>query len=119
MNELEGTNRTLKTGGCAPGHHGHARARNGLRRGLRAALLASLLLLVLPSCFTMTLWGFEPEYSTDVFTGRTEGEMQYDSDTEWSWNLFGLRLLGTPFAVLLDCVTAPVQTFLFWGDDDC
>jgi hypothetical protein len=67
----------------------------------------------------MALWGFEPEDSTDVLTGSPETMMQYDSDTEWSWNLFGLRLLGTPFALLLDCLTAPVQTFLFWGDDDC
>ena len=87
-----------------------------VRPAHRAAAL--LLPLLLSSCFTLTLWGFELESETDPFTGRTEEEFTYDKDTEWSWGLLGLRLLGTPFALALDCLTAPVQAWVFWDDDD-
>ena len=43
----------------------------------------------------------------------------YDEDTEWSWSLFGLRLLGTPFTFALDVLTSPVQAFFLDDDDDC
>tara|TARA_R110002073_G_scaffold143864_1_gene295841 strand:+ start:1280 stop:1519 length:240 start_codon:yes stop_codon:yes gene_type:complete len=75
------------------------------------------LLLTLPSCFTMTVWGFNVEQDAD----EQESAMVYDEDTEWSWKLFGLRVLVTPVALVLDCATAPLQVF-FLGkndDDDC
>ncbi len=82
-------------------------------------LLAALALpLLLQSCFTMGLWGFYPEDVHDPVRGTTEAGLTYDGDTEWSWSLFGLRVLATPFTLGLDCLTMPVQVFL-WGDDDC
>ena len=81
-------------------------------------LAAVLLLLVLPSCFTMSLWGFDVEEVENPDTGREETVMEYDPETEWSWGLFGLRVLATPFSLVLDCVTAPVQAILYWNDDE-
>lgn len=75
--------------------------------------------LLLCSCFTMMLWGFSPEAEHDPLTGEEESSYVYDEETEWSWSLFGLRVLGTPFTLVLDCLTAPVQVFLWGDDDDC
>ena len=80
--------------------------------------LALAVLLALPSCFTMSLWGFEPDSDRDPWTGETEQVMSYDPETEWSWELFWVRLLGTPFALALDCLTAPVQVWWFGDADD-
>jgi hypothetical protein len=82
---------------------------------LRAASLS--LLLGLSSCFTAALWGFDSDTRQNVRTGRDEAFLSYDEDTEWSWPLLGLRVLGTPFAVALDCLTWPLQVFL-WADED-
>ena len=86
-----------------------------------AALRAALMLvglLFLPSCFTMALWGFDHERERDRDTGETSSSFSYDQATEWSWELLGVRLLGTPFALALDCLTAPVQAFFLADDDD-
>ena len=93
-----------------------AGGRAGLRarRGLAAGALCCLLFL--PSCFTFGLWGFELDAERDHASGRDERVMRYDPDTEWSWELFGFRLICTPVALALDCLTMPVQVFL-WGDD--
>ncbi|HIE68756.1 MAG TPA: hypothetical protein EYP98_00580 [Planctomycetes bacterium] len=96
----------------------HTARRQGAGHHARAGLLAALL-LVLPSCFTMTVWGFELHESKNASTGKQESVMQYDAETEWSWKLFGLRVLATPFTLGLDCLTAPLQAFLLWDDDDC
>jgi hypothetical protein len=80
---------------------------------------ASLLLpLLLTSCFTMHLWGFEFADEDPHAWETGEPGYTYDPETEWSWKLFGLRVLATPFALALDCVTCPVQVFLFCNDDD-
>ena len=76
------------------------------------------MLCSLPSCFTMTSWGFELDESNDSITGEPETVMVYDPETEWSWKLFGLRLLATPFTLALDCATAPLQLFFLRNDDD-
>ena len=86
------------------------------RRPLRAAAL--LLPLVLNSCFTMALWGFESEDEQDSFTGQTETTFVYDPRTEWSWKNFGLRVLLTPFALALDCLTCPLQACLCACDQE-
>ena len=86
-------------------------------RGRRRAALSLVGLLLLPSCFTMALWGFDHERGQDRYTGETSSSFSYDQETEWSWELLGMRLLGTPFALALDCLTAPLQAFL-WGDAD-
>jgi len=84
---------------------------------IKSTLLAALL-LVTPSCFTMITWGFEPVEETNELTGREESFMQYDPETEWSWELVGLRILITPLMLGLDIATAPIQAFFFWDDDD-
>lgn len=87
--------------------------RASLRRGLRAVAVA-LLPLLLSSCFTMGLWGFELDDETDAGGTST---FCYDEETEWSWRLFAGRLLLTPFAVGLDLLTSPLQ-MVSWADDD-
>ncbi len=72
---------------------------------------------LLCSCFTLGLWGFEQEDDADPVTGE-EALFAYDEETRWSWELLGLRILLTPVTLCLDCVTAPVQCFLWGGDDD-
>lgn len=84
----------------------------------RRAAAALLLLLLLSSCFTMGLWGFDSEVERNALTGEDEEWFHYDEETEWSWGLFGLRVLGTPFAVALDALTCPLQLSLTCGDDD-
>jgi hypothetical protein len=76
-----------------------------------------LLPLVLQGCFTMGLWGFFPEEEED-FTGQSETAYAYDPETEWSWSLLALRVLLTPVTFGLDCLTCPIQAFLFGSDDD-
>jgi len=80
--------------------------------------LALLSCFWLSSCFTLGLWGFQPDYDdVDPVTGQPA--YAYDEDTEWSWGLLGLRLLLTPVTLALDCVTCPVQGALgLCGDDD-
>lgn len=82
------------------------------------AVTTTLFLLLLSSCFTLGLWGFEPKTERNVVTGKTETSFAYDSDTEWSWSLFFQRLLWTPVTLAVDCLTAPVQAWLFDDDDD-
>lgn len=87
--------------------------RRQFRRG------ATLLLpFLLSSCFTMAVWGFEPVEEANTFSGAAETSFQYDAATEWSWGLFFTRLGLTPFALLLDVATCPVQAVLFGMDDD-
>ena len=86
------------------------------RRWLLPSALACLLLL--PSCFTFGVWGFELESERDPRSGRVENTMAYDAETEWSWELFAFRLLLTPIALGLDCLTAPVQVWLLQEMDE-
>lgn len=80
--------------------------------GTARAYLLVALLLVLPSCFTMAVWGVDVNRSHD---NETE---QYEPEAEWSWGRFGMRVLLTPIALCLDCLTAPLQVALLKGDDD-
>ena len=83
---------------------------------LRTAMVS--LLLALSSCFTMAVWGFEVESKRDAVTGAREAAYTYDEETEWSWALFFGRVLVTPVTLCLDCLTAPVQLWLFGDGDD-
>ena len=86
----------------------------------RSLLALSLLLpLLCSSCFTMGLWGFFPEDDVDPVTAEESTTFEYDNDTEWSWGLFGLRVLLTPISLGLDCLTCPVQAWLFFDEDHC
>jgi hypothetical protein len=90
-----------------------------VRQRQAAAAAALLLPLVLHGCFTMGLWGFFPEEEPNPCTGEPERGFAYDEQTEWSWSKFGLRVLLTPLALALDCLTCPVQAVVFGcGDDD-
>lgn len=84
--------------------------------------VASLLVVSLPilcsSCFTLGLWGCFPEDEADPVTGEYSTAFAYDPETEWSWELVGMRLLLTPFTLGLDLVTCPVQCLMF-GDGEC
>ena len=89
------------------------------RRAQQLRCAATLLLpFLLTSCFTMTVWGFDPVEETNPFSGAAETSFQYDAATEWSWGLFFTRLGLTPFALVLDAATCPVQAVLFGMDDD-
>ena len=77
----------------------------------RALTLA--LLLSLPSCFTLGLWGFDQTVERDPATGEHSSITTYDETTEWSWELLGFRLLFTPITLALDCATAPIQAWWF------
>jgi hypothetical protein len=77
---------------------------------------AWLLPFLLCSCFTLALWGFEPSDERDPFTGERDSDWEYRDETEWSWPLFGVRVLATPLTLLLDCATLGVQVWL-WGED--
>lgn len=83
-------------------------------RLVRSLALSTLLC----SCFTLGLWGFQPEDDTDPVTGDDDTAFAYDEETEWSWELLGLRILLTPATLCLDCLTCPVQCFLWANDDD-
>ena len=75
--------------------------------------LALALLLFLPSCFTLGLWGFDQTVERDPATGEHSSITTYDETTEWSWELLGFRLLFTPITLALDCATAPIQAWWF------
>lgn len=85
--------------------------RIGVGHHARAGLLAAML-LALPSCFTMAVWGVEARGSNDTKTERD------DSERAWSWGRFGFRILLTPIALCLDCLTAPLQVSLRSDNDD-
>ena len=88
-------------------------------RHLAKHAAALCLPLVLTSCFTMMVWGFFPEREYDAASGDDHTSFAYDEETEWSWGMFFARLGLTPFAVVLDVLTCPVQAFVFgWDDED-
>ncbi len=97
-------------------HGTRARLLAGMR--LVRTATASLLLFALSSCFTMALWGFEPDDEHDPVTGNGQTMFKYDTDTEWSWPLFFGRVLATPVTVCLDLLTAPAQDWWFDDADD-
>jgi uncharacterized protein YceK len=83
-----------------------------------ARLAVTLLLAVLLSgCFTGALWGFTPEEECDAY-GNQETSLEYDHDTKWSWGLVAIRIVATPFTLLLDVLTSPVQACAFCQDVD-
>lgn len=79
---------------------------------------ALLALVLLQGCFTAGVWGYELGSERDPTTGREETTVEPQRDGEAVESLW-FRLFATPFALVLDCVTLPVQAFLFgWDDDD-
>ncbi len=72
--------------------------------------------LLLSSCFTMMVWGFEPDEECDRWGNLT---MVYDPATEWTWDRVGCRVLLTPPAVALDVLLSMVECWMCWGDCAC
>ena len=86
-------------------------------RGSTPAALAAALVLLLPSCFTVALWGGTIEDSD----GDGADEVELDP-TAADVGEFLLKVLITPVTVVLDICTSPVQAWLYgWEDeeDDC
>ena len=86
-------------------------------------LLLVLPLLLLPSCFTLALWGGEmeedEEFNVETWSYETEVSPSPDFSNVRSWSDFFFCLALTPFTVLLDLATAPVQAWWFgWDDED-
>ncbi|MFO1051826.1 MAG: hypothetical protein U1F36_06395 [Planctomycetota bacterium] len=76
-----------------------------------ALVVALLCAAPLQSCFTMVVWGVGPD-GADVLADSE------DDPAPWTWRTVGTRLLLTPFALALDCVTLPVQAAVFGWDSD-
>ncbi|MEE9126872.1 MAG: hypothetical protein V3U11_07000 [Planctomycetota bacterium] len=69
-----------------------------------------LLGLLLPSCFTSMLWGTDLDDTSltdDAFYSK------HDDNPLWA------KIIFTPFAIILDAITWPVQEFFSDEDDDC
>ena len=73
--------------------------------------LPLLLLVPLQSCFTTAVWGGSVEDETDGSRFSLTGGVPVSRNV---W----VKLLLTPFAVVLDACTAPVQAVMFGWDDD-
>ena len=87
-------------------------------------VLVALLVVSLQGCFTTALWGGEMKERTNRDTGRVEQKPSFnlvDAVTDPpGLGVVAVRVLLTPFTLVLDCVTAPVQAVLYgWEDDDC
>jgi len=89
-----------------------------------AAILIVLPLLALPSCFTTTLWGGGIEEEEEFNYETLQYETSYDAELGFSnvksWKDLALCIVLTPFTLALDCLTYPIQAFLYgWEDEDC
>ncbi len=80
------------------------------RKGIVWLLLPLVLLgLLLPGCFTSTLW------ATDVDSMSWTTDEDYEQEHHFPiW----ARILFTPVAIALDILTAPIQDFFSDEDDD-
>lgn len=85
---------------------------------LRSVLLASLLLALTPSCFTVWLWGGKVTNERDEW-GERDTSIERAEHDSWAHAGIAGRVLLTPVFVLLDCLTLPVQAYLYgWDRDD-
>ena len=75
---------------------------------------AAIFLALLPSCFTTAVWGGSIHDHDD--DGRSTIQPGEGPETDMSvWT----RLCLTPFTIILDLCTLPVQAWLYgWDDDD-
>ena len=81
-------------------------------RRIRAALLGLCLATSTSACFTTMAWGGDPFDDDD---GPRASRRYGDDDGGPSiWASLAL----TPFTLVLDLVTAPVQAFFLFDDDD-
>jgi uncharacterized protein YceK len=75
-----------------------------------------VLLLALHGCMTAGLWGFDVTSERDPITREEQTSLEAREGEELGsvW----LRLLATPFTLVLDCLTLPIQAWVFGWDDD-
>ena len=85
-----------------------------MRRRVELAC-ALALWIAASSCFTTALWGGSIETEED----GVETVAFNEHDGVDGWGDFAGRVLLTPFAVLLDICTSPVQAWLYgWDEED-
>lgn len=86
----------------------------------RWTVLGLVLPLMASSCFTTLVWEADLERSH-----YDEHGFEIDEDSSNSWDELCFKLLLTPFTLVLDCVTMPLQEALglddldIGDDDDC
>jgi hypothetical protein len=90
---------------------------------LASPLLTLALAASLSGCITTALWGGEVRREPDECIDEVEASFHFDVDDDDSPPLtfedVGLRILLTPFTLILDCLSFPVQAWIYgWGDDD-
>ena len=86
----------------------------------RVAVPFLCVLLVLQSCFTTALWGGEAGGEEDPVTGKIHATAHFPPGFDEKSPVRPLlsRILLTPFAIALDCVTFPAQAFVYgWGEN--
>jgi hypothetical protein len=84
------------------------------KQRLSLLLLIGVLCLPMQSCFTLTLWGGEEVRETDA-QGNDDWVWSFE-DADIGWDDVWIRVLLTPVAAGLDCLTFPVQVWL--SDDE-
>ena len=72
-----------------------------------------LVLLLLTSCATTTLWGGSIHDDDD----DGKASIHVDGGPEWEGSVW-TRVLATPFAIVFDLCTLPIQAVMYGWDDD-
>lgn len=87
---------------------------SSLRTGLVVVLCVAPML---SSCFTTAVWSLDRKQRTEIRRHALDEAIEDDDERDdlWKLELLG-RLLLTPFAVVLDVLTAPYQCLV--RDDD-
>ncbi len=81
-------------------------------------VVVAIISLGLPGCLTTTLWGGDL-IETDDGDTRLGYELPRGSDSGPDGAEIARRVLLTPFALAVDCITLPVQSFVFgWNEED-
>lgn len=78
-------------------------------------LCAIVLPLLLNSCMTAGLWGYEYRRHRHTLGDPAPASFVAARGTDWSWWRVLLRTVVTPVTVALDVVTLPLQSIAFRG----
>ena len=81
---------------------------------LRASLICvALILPLMSSCMTTAIWGGSIDEDADGSSSLSLSGGRPLSDNLW------VKILATPFAIVLDICTYPIQASMYgWDDDD-
>lgn len=88
-----------------------------MRTPARHALIAALVLALCPSCFTVWLWGGRVTTERE-YDGSVDTDIERDPNDTWGHVGLAGRVILTPVFLVLDCLTFPVQAWLYDWDDD-